>query len=106
MTTAPDDAAVWRDRSSTGASPSSRGWPTPAPIPTTARGDKAGATLPAGEPRMLLDDPTEPFKRYRKALVASGVRIGAGGGTAGIGDSLGGLLNGAKEALRGRRTGR
>jgi hypothetical protein len=70
--------------------------------PDDGEGDKAGAGLPPGEPRMLLDDPTELFKRYRRALVASGVTLGGqGGGTAGLGDALGGLLHGAKEALRG-----
>ena len=52
---------------------------------------------------MLLDDPTELFKRYRKALAAEGVDLtGSDGadGTAGIGDAFGRLLHGAKEALR------
>ena len=52
---------------------------------------------------MLLDDPTELFKRYRKALAAEGVDLTGGDGadgTAGIGDAFGRLLHGAKEALR------
>jgi hypothetical protein len=65
-------------------------------------GDKAGDTLPAGEPRMLLDDPATLFDRYRAALVAEGVELDdSSGGTAGLGDMFGGLLHGAKEALRG-----
>jgi hypothetical protein len=64
-------------------------------------GDEAGARLAAGEPRMLLDDPMSLFARYRDALVTSGVVLDDGGfGTAGFGDVLGGLLHGAKEALR------
>jgi hypothetical protein len=53
-----------------------------------------------GRPRMLEDSPTDVFARYRDALVESGVELPRGDGTAGIGDRLGGLLNGAKEALR------
>ena len=71
--------------------------------PDDGEGDKAGADLPPGEPRMLLDDPTELFKRYRTALVAEGVDLGGSDGadgTAGIGDGFGRLLHGAKEALR------
>ncbi len=64
-------------------------------------GDKAGAVLTPGAPRMLLDDPATLFERYRDALVAEGVVLADdGGGAAGLGDTLGGLLNGAKEALR------
>ena len=74
-------------------------------------GDKAGAALGTGEPRMLLDDPSALFERYRAALVAQGAVLGNGpdvdgagddgaGGVAGFGDSLGHLLHGAKEALR------
>ena len=63
--------------------------------------DGEGDPLPAGEPRMLLDDPVTLFDRYRAALVAEGVELtAAGSGTAGLGDMLGGLLHGAKEALR------
>ena len=70
-------------------------------IPDDGEGDKAGAALEAGEPRMLLDDHTALFERYRDALVANGVTLDdSGGGVAGFGDALGGLLNGAKEALR------
>ena len=61
-------------------------------------GDSAG---PADEPRMLLDDHTVLFERYRDALQASGVDIGGdGGGEAGIGDLARGIWNGAKEAFR------
>jgi hypothetical protein len=49
---------------------------------------------------MLEDSPNDVFARYRDALVESGAEIDRGDGTAGIGDKLGGLLNGAKEALR------
>lgn len=80
------------------------------PSPDDASSDTAGAddgegdpatTLPAGGPRMLLDDPATLFDRYRAALVAEGVSLnGGGGGAAGLGDVLGGLLHGAKEALR------
>ncbi len=70
-------------------------------IPDDGEGDTAGAALETGEPRMLLDDPTALFERYRDALVANGVTLDdSGGGIAGFGDALGGLLNGAKEALR------
>lgn len=70
-------------------------------IPDDGEGDKAGADQRAGEPRMLLDDHTTLFERYRDALLADGVVLGdTGGGVAGFGDALGGLLHGAKEALR------
>jgi hypothetical protein len=70
--------------------------------PDDGEGDKAGDALAAGEPRMLLDDPVTLFDRYRAALVAEGVELDdSGGGAAGLGDMLGGLLHGAKEALRG-----
>ena len=63
--------------------------------------DDAGTGLKDGEPRMLLDDHRVLFERYRDALVAQGVVVGdSGGGTAGFGDVFGGVLNGAKEALR------
>ncbi len=54
------------------------------------------------EPRMLLDDPAVLFERYRDALQGIGVPLdgGAGGGQAGLGDTLRGTLNGMKEALR------
>ena len=61
-------------------------------------GDKAGAALAAGAPRMLLDEPAELFERFRAALVAEGAVLGSG--AAGSGDGPGGLLHGAKEALR------
>ena len=61
-------------------------------------GDSAG---PTDEPRMLLDDHTVLFERYRDALQASGVDISPdGSGEAGIGDLAGGIWNGAKEAFR------
>jgi hypothetical protein len=73
----------------------------PAADADDGEGDKAGAQLAPGAPRMLLDDPTSLFARYRDALVTSGVVLDDGGlGTAGFGDLLGGLLHGAKEALR------
>jgi hypothetical protein len=63
--------------------------------------DDPGAGLKDGEPRMLLDDHRVLFERYRDALVAQGVVFGdSGGGTAGFGDLLGGVWDGAKEALR------
>jgi hypothetical protein len=50
---------------------------------------------------MLLDAPAVLFERYRDALRAAGVPLdGVGGGQADLGDSLRGLWNGAKEALR------
>lgn len=58
------------------------------------------APSPAGEPRMLLDDPAPLFERYRDALRASGVELGSGTGQAGVGDALRGIWQGAKEALR------
>jgi hypothetical protein len=59
-------------------------------------GEGASAT-----PRMLTDRPNDVFGRYLDALTDSGAEIPAGDGTAGIGDRLKKLLNGAKEALRG-----
>jgi hypothetical protein len=57
---------------------------------------------PAQRPDMLADDPVTLFGRFSDALQATGADLdgGDGGGTAGIGDVLGRLLNGAKEALR------
>ena len=56
---------------------------------------------PKDEPRMLLDDHTVLFERYRDALQASGVDISTDGtGEAGIGNLARGIWNGAKEALR------
>jgi hypothetical protein len=56
---------------------------------------------PTDKPRMLRDDHTVLFERYRDALQASGVDISAGdSGEAGIGDLARGIWNGAKEALR------
>jgi hypothetical protein len=68
----------------------------------TADDDGEGdSAAPGDEPRMLLDDHTVLFKRYRDALQASGVDIGADdSGEAGIGDLARGIWNGAKEALR------
>ena len=68
--------------------------------PDDGEGDPA-SQLVSGEPRMLLDNPTTLFARYRDALVADGLVLDDGGfGAAGLGDVLGGLLHGAKEALR------
>ena len=63
-------------------------------------GDPATPAPGEGQPRMLRDDPTQLFQRYRDALQTSGVAFAGGDGQAGIGDSLHGILNGAKEALR------
>jgi hypothetical protein len=63
-------------------------------------GDPATPAPGEGQPRMLRDEPMELFQRYRDALQASGVAVAGGDGQAGIGDSLRGILNGAKEALR------
>jgi hypothetical protein len=63
-------------------------------------GDPATPAPGEGQPRMLRDEPTQLFERYRDALQTSGVALAGGGGQAGIGDSLRGILNGAKEALR------
>jgi hypothetical protein len=70
-------------------------------VPSTD-GEDEDATPPPepGAPRMLRDDATQLFDRYRNALVQSGAEPDGGGGRAGIGDALGGLLHGAKEALR------
>lgn len=52
-------------------------------------------------PPMLADDPATLFRRYAVALRDSGARPAEGaGGAAGIGDVLGNIWNGAKEALR------
>jgi hypothetical protein len=61
-------------------------------------GDPAAAP---DEPRMLEDDHTTLFERYRDALQASGVDLAGAGGEAGIGDLARAIWNGAKEALRG-----
>jgi hypothetical protein len=63
-------------------------------------GDPATPAPGEGQPRMLRDEPMALFQRYRDALQASGVAVAGGDGQAGIGDSLRGILNGAKEALR------
>ncbi|MEU4237305.1 hypothetical protein [Actinoplanes sp. NPDC026619] len=55
----------------------------------------------SGRPRMLEDNANDVFGRYADALVDSGAQIPGGDGTAGIGDRLRRLRNGAKEALRG-----
>ena len=51
---------------------------------------------------MLLDDHTDAVRAVpRRAAWRTGVVLGdTGGGAAGFGDALGGLLHGAKEALR------
>lgn len=55
----------------------------------------------AGAPRMLDDEPRDLFGRYATQLRHSGVTADEdGGGEAGLGDRLKGLLHGAKEALR------
>ena len=69
----------------------------------TADDDGEGATGTAtGGPRMLLDDHRTLFARYQHALQNSGAQLGGGngGGQAGIGDLVGGIWHGAKEALR------
>ena len=68
----------------------------------TADDDGEGeSTQPTDEPRMLRDDHTVLFERYRDELQASGVDLrDAGSGEAGIGDLARGIWNGAKEALR------
>lgn len=53
------------------------------------------------EPRMLLDEPTALFERYRDTLRAIGVTVDEpGGGAAGLMDRLRGIGNGMKEAFR------
>lgn len=53
------------------------------------------------EPRMLLDDATVLFERYRDTLQGIGVSLdSAGGGQAGLGDALRVIWNAPKEALR------
>jgi hypothetical protein len=72
--------------------------------PPSGAGDAtdAAADEDGDSPRMLEDDAITLFTRYTNALVNSGARLEASGdGAAGIGDSLGKLWNGAKEALRG-----
>ena len=49
---------------------------------------------------MLRDEPTQLFERYRDALQTDGMAFADGDGQAGIGDSLRGILHGAREALR------
>jgi hypothetical protein len=63
-------------------------------------GDSATPAPGEGQPRMLRDEPTELFGRYRDALQTGGVVFAGGDGQAGIGEALHGILNGAKEALR------
>ena len=63
-------------------------------------GDSATPAPGEGQPRMLRDEPTQLFERYRDALQTSGVTFAGGDGQAGIGDALRGILHGAKEALR------
>lgn len=63
-----------------------------------------GETPESKRPGMLQAGKTanEVFGAYANALVASGVDVGGeGGGAAGLGDQLGKLWDGAKEALRG-----
>lgn len=65
---------------------------------------ESAAGKPAQRPDMLADDPATLFGRFRDALSATGADLGGadlgGGGTASLGDVLGRLWNGAKEALR------
>jgi len=63
-------------------------------------GDPATPAPGEGQPRMLRDEPTQLFERYRDVLQTGGVTFPGGDGQAGIGDSLRGILHGAKEALR------
>jgi hypothetical protein len=63
-------------------------------------GDPATPAPGEGQPRMLRDEPMQLIERYRDALQTGGVAFAGGNGQAGIGDSLRGILNGAKEALR------
>jgi hypothetical protein len=60
------------------------------------------AGKPAQRPEMLADDPTTLFERFQVALQTTGADLDEedGTGTAGVGDVLGRLWNGAKEALR------
>lgn len=63
-----------------------------------------GEAPKSGRPGMLESGKTatEVFGAYANALVVSGVDVtGGGGGGAGLGDQLGKLWKGAKEALRG-----
>lgn len=63
-----------------------------------------GETPESKRPGMLQEGKTanEVFGAYANALIASGVDVaGGGGGGAGLGDQLGKLWDGAKEALRG-----
>ena len=70
-------------------------------VPSTdGEEDTAAPPSEPGAPRMLRDDATQLFDRYRAALVQSGAELDGDGGGAGFGDALGGLLDGAKEALR------
>ncbi|KQY07029.1 serine-threonine protein kinase [Mycobacterium sp. Root135] len=62
-----------------------------------------GEAVESGRPGMLESGMTanEVFGAYANALVVSGVDVTGGGGGAGLGDQLGKLWHGAKEALRG-----
>jgi hypothetical protein len=63
--------------------------------------DPVGEGRAPTEPRMLLDDPTALFERYRDTLRAIGVTVDEpGDGAAGLMDRLRGIRNGMKEALR------
>jgi hypothetical protein len=62
---------------------------------------EAGADAASGPPRMLTDQPQVVFSRFAAQLQANGARFDqVSGGTAGLGDVLGGIWHGAKEALR------
>jgi hypothetical protein len=63
----------------------------------------AGRDLDPAEPGMLLDGPTELFRRYTEQLQLTGASLteaGGDGGAAGIGNPFGKIWHGAKEALR------
>jgi hypothetical protein len=63
--------------------------------------DPVGEDRAPTEPRMLLDDPSALFERYRDTLRAMGVTVDEpGGGAAGLLDRLRGIRNGMKEAFR------
>jgi hypothetical protein len=68
----------------------------------TASGDDGDDGGTSDRPRMLADDPLTLFGRFSAALVDSGAVFTGdeADGAAGLGDTLKGIWNGAKEALR------